>query len=228
VSPPIPFLKAKIPCPLTGNMWFNQKQKTIAGFTDKLEFTLLRRQSMKIKWLVPLFIIALTVTIVSIISWFAFPQWKTAEGGFFALLSVVIVSAVPVIKEVISMIKEWSSIKSEEQTKDKLGNERTFLKNGERANGYGEIKPVLRRFITEALGEQELREVITDYFENVKSNISLKSSMREATDELLNYAINQGKVEYLIEIISKYNSYQYNKYKKELAAFIPVSDDKDK
>jgi hypothetical protein len=83
-----------------------------------------------------------------------------------------------------------------------------------------EIKPVLRQFVTAALREQELKEVINDYFPTAELNIGSKSSIRELVSELINSAIQQGKVEHLIGIVRRYNSYQYNKYQEELEKII--------
>jgi hypothetical protein len=93
-----------------------------------------------------------------------------------------------------------------------------YIKNN--TNVFEEIKPVLRQFITDALREQELKEVITDYFPSVELNTNSKSSMRELIGELVNNAIYQGKVEHLIGIIKRYNPYQYNNYEKELEKII--------
>lgn len=187
---------------------------------------------MKVKWLGPLSIIALIIIGIAVVSWFAFPQWKNTDGGFMMLLGIVTVSAVPVIREIVTIIKEWNSIKDSKQSKDIPGPEGNIASNNIESPkhsiiSYNEIKPVLRSFVTEALSEQELREVISDYFAGVKLNISSKSSIREMVDELINYSVSQGRVEYLIEITGKYNPYQYNKYKKDLAAAIPnMAEDK--
>lgn len=82
-----------------------------------------------------------------------------------------------------------------------------------------QIKPILRNFITDSLSEQELREIITDYFTEVELSISSKNSKREVVGELVNYCLRQDKVKYLIEIICKYNPYQYSKYRKQLEIF---------
>lgn len=87
-------------------------------------------------------------------------------------------------------------------------------------NIFEGIKPVLRQFITDALREQELKEVITDHFPSVELNTSSKSSIRELIGELVNNALYQGKVEHLIGIVKRYNPYQYNNYEKELEKII--------
>lgn len=104
----------------------------------------------------------------------------------------------------------------------------------EQNNELSKVKHILRQFITDSLREQELREIISDYFPQVEISISSKTNIWGIVEELVNYATHQGTVGKLILVVGEYNPYQYSRYKEELIELInllnqnqpPASKDK--
>lgn len=55
-------------------------------------------------------ILGAAILILVLISWFAFPGWRSQPGGFWGLLGLAAVGAVSVVKNVIAIIKDVREI----------------------------------------------------------------------------------------------------------------------
>jgi hypothetical protein len=74
----------------------------------------------------------------------------------------------------------------------------------------------VRQFLLASLNEQELREIITDYFPDVNSDLGSKYSFRDVVDALISYCAKQGRIRELVTRARHINPYQYNLFKLEL------------
>ena len=54
----------------------------------------------------PFLFIGILLLIVVLISWFAFPGWRSTQGGIFALIGTAIVGVVSLVKDLITIINE--------------------------------------------------------------------------------------------------------------------------
>lgn len=61
-------------------------------------------------FLKPILIAGVAIIIVVLVSWFAFPAWRTQPGGAVTLIGAAIVGVLAVAKEVISIAKDWREL----------------------------------------------------------------------------------------------------------------------
>jgi hypothetical protein len=175
---------------------------------------------MKMKWFAPLTILASIVIIVSVISWYAFPAWRDVQGGRWQLLGIVIVATLPIAKDVLGFVKEWNTVakpNDEEQNSSKSMKTDPSLASiqgsGQKESGAAG-KAAMRALLLDSLREQELREIISDYFPDLFSTISSRSNPREIIAELIEFACKRRQVKLLLEIVDRYNPRQYRRYQK--------------
>ncbi|MCP4614712.1 MAG: CHAT domain-containing protein [Planctomycetes bacterium] len=74
----------------------------------------------------------------------------------------------------------------------------------------------VRRLVLAALSEQELRELITDYFPDVGIDIGAKYNFREMVETLVKFCKRKGQIETLVNRVKEINPYQYERFQNEM------------
>ncbi len=83
---------------------------------------------MKKKWLKKnaLWIgIPLLLLLVILVSWLAFPAWRTTPGGKWTLLSIALLGVLGLIKDVVSIVKDYREIQKGKRSPASTGGKRT-------------------------------------------------------------------------------------------------------
>jgi hypothetical protein len=50
------------------------------------------------------------IVLVTLVSWFVFPDWHAAPGGFWTLIGVASVGVIGIIKDVVALIKDFKEL----------------------------------------------------------------------------------------------------------------------
>ncbi|MBM7846497.1 patatin-like phospholipase family protein [Herpetosiphon giganteus] len=69
----------------------------------------------------------------------------------------------------------------------------------------------LRKYIIDSLSEQDLRELISDHFPDIKADLGYKYSFRDAVSTLIDYSYRQEQIKRLVKLVGHINPNQYNK-----------------
>lgn len=84
-------------------------------------------------WKKPLLWLGVAIIVIALISWFAFPGWRSAQGGFWEMLGVVAVGVLSAAKDVVSLWKELKPSNDESESKPTL----EVIATGERSVAVG-------------------------------------------------------------------------------------------
>jgi hypothetical protein len=70
---------------------------------------------MKSKFLSPFFLIGVTIIVIAIVSWFAFPAWHARPNGGLELLGVVFLGVLAAARNFIGIFKDTRDLQKNEE-----------------------------------------------------------------------------------------------------------------